>query len=164
MGNLGQELKYDEDKPRLDLVPPDAIIAIGTIMTYGLNKYFEGGWKSVEPYRYRAALMRHMMEYLREPYGVDSESNYPHLWHVITNAAFLCELEGGLGKVKQAKVKYNSKDFVLTDKETDKIAFRCLSCGELNIFKARTSDGKTCEYCNGYITPVGWAKKKEVDK
>ncbi len=98
IGNLGQELKYDEDKPRLDLVPPDAIIAIGTIMTYGLNKYFEGGWKQVEPWRYRAAMMRHIVEYLREPYGVDIESGYKHLWHIICNAAFLCELEGVTSK------------------------------------------------------------------
>lgn len=87
------EYKKDYGKPRLDLVPPDSVIAIGTIMTYGLNKYSEGGWKKVEPYRYRAAMMRHMMEYLREPYGVDAESGKPHLWHIITNAAFLCELE-----------------------------------------------------------------------
>lgn len=99
IGNLGQELyKYDKDKPRLDLVPPDAIIAIGEIMTYGINKYEEGGWKSVEPYRYRAALMRHIVEYLREPYGIDEESGYPHLWHIICNCAFLCELEANNGK------------------------------------------------------------------
>lgn len=85
--------KYDEDKPRLDLVPPDAIIAIGEIMTYGLNKYCEGGWKKVEAYRYRAALMRHIVEYLRDPMSVDSESGYLHLHHAICNLAFLCELE-----------------------------------------------------------------------
>ena len=62
-------------------------------MTYGLGKYYEGSWKSVEAYRYRDALVRHLCEYLREPYGVDEESGHKHLWHIITNAAFLCELE-----------------------------------------------------------------------
>ena len=32
-------LKYDEGKPMLDLIPPEAIIAIGKVMTYGAMKY-----------------------------------------------------------------------------------------------------------------------------
>lgn len=91
---MSQDYKFDKDKPRLDLVPPDAIYAIGIIMTYGLNKYKEGGWKEVEPWRYKAALMRHLCEYLKDPYSVDKESSFPHLWHCICNLAFLCELEG----------------------------------------------------------------------
>lgn len=94
IGNLGQELnKFDQDKPRLDLVPPDSIIAIGTIMTHGISKYKEGAWRTVEPYRYRGALMRHLLEYLRNPKSIDKDSGYPHLWHCIANLAFLCELE-----------------------------------------------------------------------
>lgn len=88
-----KENKYDRDKPRLGLVPPDAILAIGTIMTYGLKKYEQDGWKTVKPYRYKDALMRHMVEYLREPASIDSESGYKHLWHIACNIAFLCELE-----------------------------------------------------------------------
>lgn len=30
--------KYDHDKPRLDLVPPSVIEAVGVIRTYGTNK------------------------------------------------------------------------------------------------------------------------------
>lgn len=86
-------LKYDSEKPRLALVPSAAIRAVGEIMTYGLSKYDESSWKNVEAKRYRDALMRHLCEYLDDPYGVDEESGYPHLWHVTTNAAFLCEIE-----------------------------------------------------------------------
>lgn len=28
-------LKYDDGKPMLDLIPPEAIMAIGKVMTYG---------------------------------------------------------------------------------------------------------------------------------
>lgn len=87
------ELKYDEGKARLALVPSAAIKAIGEIMTYGLSKYDESSWKNVEAWRYRDALMRHLCEYLDDPTSVDEESGYPHLWHLTTNAAFLCELE-----------------------------------------------------------------------
>lgn len=84
--------KYDHDKPRLDLVPPGIIEAVGYIRTYGMHKYGNSeGWKMVEPERYRAALMRHLCEYLRDPESIDAESGYPHLWHIACNVAFLVE-------------------------------------------------------------------------
>lgn len=86
-------MKHDNGKPRLALTPSKSIKAIGTIMTYGANKYHENSWKGVEVYRYRDALMRHICEYLDDPHGVDEESGYPHIWHVIANAAILCDLE-----------------------------------------------------------------------
>ena len=85
--------KYDHDKPRLDLVPPSVIEAVGVIRTYGTNKYGDPhGWVKVEPERYTAALMRHLCEFLRDPFSVDQESGYPHLWHMACNIAFLIEL------------------------------------------------------------------------
>lgn len=87
------DIKYDSGKPRLALVPPDAIKAIGVIMTYGVDKYYENSWKEVEPWRWRDALMRHLCDYLEDPASIDEESGYPHLWHIIANAAILCGLE-----------------------------------------------------------------------
>ena len=86
--------KADEGKPRLDLVPPELIEAVGHIMTYGIHKYKQDSWRTVEPQRYRSALMRHLMEYLKNNKGKDSESGYYHLWHVACNVAFLLVLEG----------------------------------------------------------------------
>lgn len=48
-------LKYDGDKPMLDLIPPEAIMAIGRVMTYGAQKYGPNNWQGVEPRRYVAA-------------------------------------------------------------------------------------------------------------
>lgn len=93
---LDQTAKADAGKIRPTLVPTEAIRAIATIRGYGNAKYPKGGennWKQVEPQRYRDALYRHLLAYVDDPYGVDEESGYPHLWHLITNAAFLCELE-----------------------------------------------------------------------
>jgi len=88
-------MKHDKDKPRLDLVPPAIIEAVGAVRTYGIQKYKDpNNWKKVEPERYRAALMRHLCKYLRNPQAKDEESGLPHLWHVACNIAFLCELEG----------------------------------------------------------------------
>ena len=86
------EYKYDQGKPRLDLVPPGIIEAVGMVRTYGMQKYkTEDGWQNVEPKRYVAALMRHLCKFLRDPYAVDSESGLPHLWHIACNIAFLIE-------------------------------------------------------------------------
>lgn len=87
--------KADGGKPRLDLVPPSIIEAVGAIRTYGVDKYGDPeNWRIVEPERYTAALMRHLCDFLRDPRGCDPESGYPHLWHMACNLAFLIELYG----------------------------------------------------------------------
>ena len=84
-------LKYDEGKTRLDLVPPEAVMALGRVLTYGAEKYEPNSWRGVEPERYVAALLRHLMAYqMGETH--DPESEMPHMWHVLTNAAFLVAL------------------------------------------------------------------------
>lgn len=86
-------LKHDGGKPRLDLVPPEIIEAVGAVMTHGAEKYGEASYKDVEPKRYRAALMRHICKWLKDPYGKDEDSGLPHLWHIACNVAFLLELD-----------------------------------------------------------------------
>lgn len=84
--------KHDEGKPRLSLVPPSLIEAVGRVRTYGTDKYGSpDNWKTVRPWRYKDALMRHLCEYLRDPNGVDEESGLPHLEHLACNVAFLLE-------------------------------------------------------------------------
>ena len=86
--------KFDEGKPRLALVPPGLIEAVGIIRTYGTAKYGDpDGWKKVDPERYRDAMMRHLVAWLRERGSVDEESGLPHLWHLACNVAFLIEFE-----------------------------------------------------------------------
>lgn len=84
------------DSIDITLIPIGVINAIRQTRLYGIKKYPNGGinnWKQVEPERYRDAAFRHLLAYLDDPYGIDDESNLPHLWHLITNIAFLCELE-----------------------------------------------------------------------
>jgi len=89
-----QSHKHDEGKPRLSLVPAGIIEAVGIIRTYGTNKYGDpDGWIYVEPARYKDALMRHLVEWLRDESSVDPESGYLHLWHMACNIAFLIEFQ-----------------------------------------------------------------------
>ena len=92
-----QDIKADMGKPRLSLVPTRAVEGIARIREYGCNKYPVGGqdnWKDVEPQRYIDALLRHAFAFKDDPCGVDEESGLPHLWHLMCNGAFLCELLG----------------------------------------------------------------------
>lgn len=91
MDKITDGLKHDGGKLRLSLVPAEAIEAIGAVMTHGAEKYGKDSYKQVDPERYRDALMRHICKWLKDPHGKDEDSGMPHIWHIITNAAFLCE-------------------------------------------------------------------------
>ena len=86
--------KYDTGKLLLHLLPPEAIRAMGEVLTYGAKKYGPNNWRGVEAFRYEAALLRHWLAW-REGEWLDGESGLPHLWHVLCNAAFLVALEKG---------------------------------------------------------------------
>lgn len=92
--NATDGVKHDGGKMRCDLVPPEIIEAVGAVRTYGVQKYGkEYSYREVEPKRYRAALMRHICAWLKNPFGKDEESGLPHIWHVACNVAFLIELD-----------------------------------------------------------------------
>ena len=55
-------------------------------------------------------------------------------------------------KAEEEKPKY-----IVQTEKTDKIAFKCLVCGKLNVFPANRPDGNTCKYCGGHIAPIGYA-------
>lgn len=89
-----QQAKADAGKPRPTLTPVSLIEAVTAVRMYGNQKYHDpDNWKQVEPQRYRDALYRHWLAYLRGE-ECDPESGLPHLWHLACNAAFLIEMEG----------------------------------------------------------------------
>jgi len=95
-GETDYHAKQDYGKAKLSLVPRRIIWDVAAIREYGNNKYPDGGpdnWREVEPERYRDAAYRHFLGYLDDPRSVDSESGFPHLWHLACNIAFLCEME-----------------------------------------------------------------------
>ena len=88
-----QQAKADRGKPRPTLVPVSLIEAVTAIREYGCQKYHDPeNWRKVEPQRYRDALYRHWLAYLKGEQN-DPESGLPHLWHLVTNGSFLIEME-----------------------------------------------------------------------
>lgn len=91
-----QKIKADHGKPKLTLVPQQIIYDICEVREYGNAKYPDGGpdnWRQVDIQRYRDALFRHLLAYLKNPTGVDEESGIEHYKHMACNMAFLCEME-----------------------------------------------------------------------
>ena len=90
---VDQKAKADAGKLRPTLVPVSLIEAVTAIRMYGNQKYGDPeNWRQVEPQRYRDALYRHWLAYLKGE-KCDQESGLPHLWHLACNAAFLIEME-----------------------------------------------------------------------
>lgn len=85
--------KNDDGKLQLSAVPPELIRAVAAVRAYGKAKYAEAeDWTKVDPKRFHEALLRHALACWEDPYSVDAESGLPSLWHLATNAAFLCTM------------------------------------------------------------------------
>ena len=83
--------KDDNGKLKLSRVPPELIEAVARVRDFGDRKYTDPeNWKHIAPERWHEALLRHVLAIWNDPMHIDEESGLPSLWHVITNAAFLC--------------------------------------------------------------------------
>lgn len=88
--------KYDQGKPRYDLVPAHAEAEFVDVLTFGANKYGPENWRKVEQAkeRYTAAAMRHLAAY-RMGETHDIESGKHHLAHAMCCLAFITEMDLG---------------------------------------------------------------------
>lgn len=113
-----QNVKADSGKPKLSLVPMEILNCIARVREYGTAKYHDpGNWKKVEAERYVDAMLRHMVKYVRDKNSVDEESGLPHLWHLATNVAFLCEL--GTNEFFDSETQRNCAHNVIRSRETN---------------------------------------------
>lgn len=87
-------MKFDDGKPRMDLIPPHAEQMLAMVLTFGAKKYAPDNWRLVEnpEQRYIAAAMRHINAY-RSGEINDPETGLPHLAHAMCCLAFLIELQ-----------------------------------------------------------------------
>lgn len=93
--------KFDGGKLRYDLIPPEVLEALATILTFGAQKYGENNWQELEDFedRYTAALFRHIQD-RRMGERIDPESGCLHWAHALCNTAFL--LWGDIQDCKEA--------------------------------------------------------------
>ena len=154
MTNNDQTAKADAGKAMLSLVPRKIICDIARVRMYGTAKYHNDpeNWKKVEVSRYRDAAFRHFLTYLDNPKSIDEESGLPHLWHLATNIAFLCEMESDewlnreQGKPEEKIIHCrNCVNFHPVKEGSD--------CGDCALFDVSVVDD---DYCS-------WGKDKKID-
>ena len=89
-GKTEGSLKYDGDKPQMDLCPLSSVYAVSQVLTFGAEKYSANGWKDVPNARarYTAAMLRHMTQ-VQDGEVWDEDSGLPHADHIACNAMFL---------------------------------------------------------------------------
>jgi len=85
-------MKFDNNKLRYDLIPPSTTLALAKVLTHGAKKYKPNNWRKGSIERYVAATFRHFEAY-RSGEIIDNDSGLPHLEHLLTNVAFLIELD-----------------------------------------------------------------------
>jgi len=85
--------KDDAGKPRMDLLPPELLFAVATVLAFGAKKYDDRNWeKGMSWGRVFAALMRHLWAWWRGE-KTDDETGFSHLWHAGCCIAFLIAFE-----------------------------------------------------------------------
>lgn len=90
---MSEGVKHDQEKVRLELIPPELLFAVGEILTFGAKKYADRNWeKGMKWGRVFGALMRHLWCWWRKD-SIDAETGKSHLWHAACCIAFLITYE-----------------------------------------------------------------------
>ena len=85
-------MKYDNVKPDLSLIPPEALVEIAHVMTFGAEKYDRDDWRhdggNTEWSRTYASIQRHLTSFWSGE-DLDPESGRNHLAHAATQLLIL---------------------------------------------------------------------------
>lgn len=98
-------IKYDQEKNRLELIPPELITEVGKILTFGAVKYSERNWElGMDWGRVYGALQRHLWAWWVGE-DTDPETGESHLAHAACCIAFLIAYEQrGVGNDDRPRV------------------------------------------------------------
>jgi hypothetical protein len=84
-------LKYDGNKPRMELVPDRAIEDVAKVLTFGAAKYAAHNWrKGIDYSRLLGAALRHIHAWNRGE-TLDPESGLNHLAHATCDLMMILE-------------------------------------------------------------------------
>lgn len=82
--------RFNEGKPRMDLIPLYALEEIGKVYDYGTHKYDDHNWRKGLDWNQgcAASLLRHLTKW-QDGEELDEESGLPHDVHIAWNAITL---------------------------------------------------------------------------
>lgn len=82
-------VKFDQDKPRYDLLDPEFLEGVAQVLTFGARKYDAHNWRNgLSTSRLIAASYRHLTA-LNKGEDIDPETGLSHAYHMACNAQFL---------------------------------------------------------------------------
>ena len=87
---MSEGAKFDDGKPRWDLLPYGPVSKVVDVLTFGAKKYGQDTWTTVPnaKNRYFAAMMRHIVAW-KGGEKTDQESGIHHLAHATCCVLFL---------------------------------------------------------------------------
>ena len=92
-GGLAGGVKHDSGKPRMDLLPPEALREAAAVLALGAEKYDAHNWRKGFAYsRLIAAALRHIFAWVGGE-NTDPESGKSHLAHAACCLLFLITFE-----------------------------------------------------------------------
>ena len=84
-------IKFDSDKPRLELLSNYAITEMAHVLAYGASKYGDDNWrKGIAWRRLTGAALRHILAF-QDGEDLDPETNRSHLAHAMCMIMFALE-------------------------------------------------------------------------
>lgn len=90
---MSEGRKDDSNKIRMELIPPELLTGVATILTFGAQKYEDRNWeRGMNWSRVYGALLRHLTAWWSGE-NTDPETGKSHLWHVGCCIAFLIAYE-----------------------------------------------------------------------
>lgn len=95
-------LKFDSEKPRMDLLPPKAIFEVAKVLGFGAEKYGPENWRLLDNLqgRYTAGALRHIFAHM-DGEELDPESGTSHLAHALCCLLFKLEIELENAKIEE---------------------------------------------------------------
>lgn len=86
-------VKFDSQKPRMDLLSSSALEGLAQVLTFGASKYAAHNWRQgMDWSRVVAAAYRHLAAFNRGE-DFDRESGLPHIDHLACCVMFLSEFQ-----------------------------------------------------------------------
>ncbi len=95
-------IKHDSKKPKMNLLPPKAIVEVAKVLTFGAQKYGAENWKELEDLqnRYLAGALRHIFAHM-DGEQLDPETGLSHMAHALCCLLFKLEIELENAKIEE---------------------------------------------------------------
>ena len=99
-------IKYDSAKPKMNLLPPKAIVEVAKVLTFGAQKYDAENWRKLDDLqnRYTAGALRHIFAHM-DGEKLDPETGLSHMAHALCCLLFKLEIELEDGESKEEELR-----------------------------------------------------------